>query len=196
MMKNILTVVFAALALFSNAQDFLTFPEGTRFFDVPGSTFLTARQIDLTTQITEHNEDGTVIWTDSVDFPDWGVSNPIYFINGIQKFGESNNYLVSVCTPNVTTMPWHLSPTIHLAVKVSTELQAIVDTSSIELDGIFIKSAAKNDSIITIHPYRTTNNGYATIQINDNLNYTSIAPFDSIHGYGYSSNHSFYGIAN
>jgi len=196
MKKHLLTLALAFPIIINLcAQDFLSFPDGTKFFDVPGSTFLTARQIDLTTHISEHEEDGGVIWTDSVDFPSWGVTNPNYFINGIQRFGESDNYLVSVCTPNVTTMPWHLSPTIHLAIKVSSELQAIVDTSSIELNGVFVKSAAKNDSTVAIFPYHfdpITNNGYITIEINDDLNYTPIAPFDSIYGYGYSTNHSLF----
>jgi len=189
-MKYLLLVVFVLFAIFNlKAQNFLNFPDGTRFFDVPRSTFLTVKQNGLTTHITEHEEHGGSIWTDSVDFPVWQNQDTIIFINDVKRFGNTNEYLVSIYQRLLPdNLPFTASSSANLSIRISLEDQSIVDTSSTFTQGATLYLAEKNDSTITLFSHRTISQvgtGYETYDISNNLNTSFIAPYDSVYHLGY-----------
>lgn len=185
MKKHLLTLTLALIVVFNlTAQDFLSFPEGTRFFDVPGSTFLTVQKTGTNIKITEHEQDGHTRWTESFEFPVLSPDDTIILINDIKRFGDTNEYLLSVLCrqPQQGTSIFNI-PSIHLSVKLSLEEQAITDTSTLLLPGGIINLAEMNDTTISIFTLRyisSDENGFEVCNINPGLDTTFIAAWDSV----------------
>lgn len=190
-MKNTFTLLIAALLQVSLlAQDYMNFPQNTKFFDIPGSSFLTVRNVNQTIHLAEHNEDGSVLWSQSIAFPLYNPEDTIIVINDFIRFGNTNNYLLSVFSRQLDQGTWAFySPSNHLSIKISLDQQTI-DTVSHYIPSGYIKFANKNDSTIFFFTYHDLNqapSGFETWEINISLDTTFLAPLDSmLEGYLFS----------
>jgi hypothetical protein len=186
MLKSSLFLIATLAQLTLISQEELSFPINSRFFDIPGSTFLSVRQIGPKTIVAEHSDDGEVIWNDSILFPFEETDTLIWFKDA-KRFGNTDNYLLSVYQQ---ILPVNLPPTngtsLHLAIKISLSSQSIVDTVTTLLPGIYNFTTEKNDSTISILSLRFIpqgSRGYEVYDISENLEVEFISPYDSIFPY-------------
>jgi hypothetical protein len=184
MMKYTFTILIAALLQVPTlAQDFLSFPKNTKFFDISGNSFMTVRAVDQVIYLAEHSGDGNIIWSENISFPMTNPLDTVIVINDFQRFGTTNDYLLSVFSRQLDQGNSIFdAPSNHLSIKISLDQQTI-DTTSHFIPSGYIRFASKNDSTISFFSYQDIDSslrGFETWEINTGLDTTFIAPLDSM----------------
>lgn len=178
----LITLIISGLGLFAQSNYTI---DNAKIHDLPNGEFLTAYTQNEKAYLKHIDQQGNVIWEDSLLF--YSQYSPVYF-GDISHFKETDEYIISLfADPTMQTPYWDFGTNDTLVYQF-TKLDLANHAFTYNLLDTFvckgIHSLEINDTSIYLFVSDFSQNSYpfnqATYSLNQNMEISMVAPSDSI----------------
>ncbi len=195
-MKTIFLTIFVFIQSHTLlSQNQFNFPANTKFYEIPGDNFLALTRINSKIHVSEVNQTGSVIWTDSI-----GFIVPIDTIDffDITQFKGTDEFVVyfkkNLSSEVIQGNKVYQFSKFNRSVQAFTQHRIDTIVSMFDLK----KLPMNSDSIYFFSERRDNNNlfFYETYTLSSNLDFQLITPADTMFTNFFYVNSRFFSIDN